>query len=593
MNYRKELKRRGRASLKRHYALWVVLCLLMLVLSGNRLFLYSVDLVESSMGNTEEEERGRLNQIIRDLASGNREAGRMRTQENEKEDVKRSREKKDEVPGRSEGVLSGIVNRIMSGGFLVSLTAGISSIVGSDSVALMLLIFLGILVIFSIWFLTVNIYKVIVIRIFLEGQQYEAVHISRVLYLIKVQKWLNACWTMFVLQVYTVLWWMTIIGGVIKRYSYFLVPYIVAENPDIHAGEAITLSRKMMNGHKWECFVLQLSFLGWNILGMVTGGLVALFFKNPYQTAVNCEYYGMLRRLGKEAKIPDTELLNDEYLFVRPEEQELQDVYVDVARETGGLNTVKGFTGVRGLLAKYFGVVADWGEKELEYEKEQAIRMRYAVERQALDGKIYPARMCPLPEKESRSDFAGVSYLRCYSIWSLIMIFMIMSVGGWIWEVSLHLITDGEFVNRGVLHGPWLPIYGTGSVLILMLLYRFRRNPALEFSMVIAVCGLVEYFTAYFLELIHGGQKWWDYTGYFLNLHGRVCAEGLLVFGVGGMMIVYVLAPLLDKLIRKLPSRLLVLLGVFLLSALLADRLYSIRNPNTGKGITSETEKWY
>ena len=78
-----------------------------------------------------------------------------------------------------------------------------------------------------------------------------------------------------------------------------------------------------------------------------------------------------------------------------------------------------------------------------------------------------------------------------------------------------------------------------------------------------------------------------------MNLHGRVCAEGLLVFGVGGMMIVYVLAPLLDKLIRKLPSRLLVLLGVFLLSALLADRLYSIRNPNTGKGITSETEEWY
>ena len=65
------------------------------------------------------------------------------------------------------------------------------------------------------------------------------------------------------------------------------------------------------------------------------------------------------------------------------------------------------------------------------------------------------------------------------------------------------------------------------------------------------------------------------------------------MFGVGGMMIVYVLAPLLDRLIRKLPSRLLVLLSVFLLSALFADRLYSIRNPNIGKGITSETEKWY
>ena len=233
------------------------------------------------------------------------------------------------------------------------------------------------------------------------------------------------------------------------------------------------------------------------------------------------------------------------------------------------------------------GTVTGWGKKELEYEEVQAVRMKYALEKEELDGKIYPSRLCPLSLKESRGGFLGAHYLRCYSIWSLVMIFFIMSFGGWVWEVSLHLITDGKFVNRGVLHGPWLPIYGTGSVLILMLLYRLRRNLALEFIMIVVVCGLVEYFTAYLLEMIHHGQKWWDYTGYFLNLHGRICAEGLLVFGVGGMIIIYVLAPMLDRLLRKVPGRLLIIVGLVLILAFAADRIYSTGHPNTGKGITS------
>ena len=52
---------------------------------------------------------------------------------------------------------------------------------------------------------------------------------------------------------------------------------------------------------------------------------------------------------------------------------------------------------------------------------------------------------------------------------------------GWIWEVSLSMISYGRFVNRGVLHGPWIPIYGFGCVLILLLLKRFRMRPKVEF----------------------------------------------------------------------------------------------------------------
>ena len=129
----------------------------------------------------------------------------------------------------------------------------------------------------------------------------------------------------------------------------------------------------------------------------------------------------------------------------------------------------------------------------------------------------------------------------------------------------MHMITYGEFVNRGVLHGPWLPIYGTGSVLILLILNKFRKNPPLEFISAMTLCGFIEYFTGYYLEMTHNGQRWWDYTGYYLNLHGRICAEGLLTFGIGGMLIVYVLAPLLDNILRQ---------------------CYSSRHPNTGTGIT-------
>ena len=145
---------------------------------------------------------------------------------------------------------------------------------------------------------------------------------------------------------------------------------------------------------------------------------------------------------------------------------------------------------------------------------------------------------------------------------------------------------DGQFVNRGVLHGPWLPIYGVGSLLILLLLYRLRKHPVLHFFAIIVLCGGVEYFSSYLLEKIHHGIRWWDYTGYFLNLNGRICAEGLLVFGLGGMAIAYVLAPLLDSIIRKVEVKRLVVTCVVLLSVFAADQIYSVKYPNEGKGIT-------
>ena len=530
--------------------------------------------------------------ILKNLFDGNREEGQRLADERIQKQVKRSKDNRKAVLGHSRGVFSKLVNRITSGAFIVSIAVGISSIVGSDSAAVIILILISMVIVFLVWFLFINVYKVIMVRMLMEGMRYEKIHTQRVLFLLKVRKWVQACFTMFVMRAYKFFWWFTIVGGLIKHYSYFMVPYIVAENPEIGANESITLSRKMMKGHKWELFVLELSFLGWEILGTVTGGIVNILVIRPYTETTMGEYYARLRKLGKAEKIPGSQLLNDRYLFEAPAQEMLLMAYGDVIKKQENEEDILApMRGIHRFMIKNLGIVFFGDKKEREFEKKQAEMLQGSELREAYEGKIYPTRLGPLSEKNknTRQWLSQINYMRCYSVWSVIMIFFIMSFGGWVWAVSLHLITNGTVVNRGVLHGPWLPIYGSGSVLILLLLYRFRNNPAIEFVMTMVVCGGIEYLTSYLLELANG-KRWWDYSGYFLNLNGRICAEGLLVFGVGGLVIIYVMAPLLDNLVQRMHHKILVVLCVGLICVFLTDQGYSARYPNSGKGVTTVTK---
>ena len=94
------------------------------------------------------------------------------------------------------------------------------------------------------------------------------------------------------------------------------------------------------------------------------------------------------------------------------------------------------------------------------------------------------------------SPFADLNYERAYSATSLILMFFLFSFTGWIWEVLIHIIEDGMIINRGLLLGPWLPIYGTGGVLILMLLKRWRSQPLMTMGLIMLLCGTVEYITS-------------------------------------------------------------------------------------------------
>ena len=172
-----------------------------------------------------------------------------------------------------------------------------------------------------------------------------------------------------------------------------------------------------------------------------------------------------------------------------------------------------------------------------------------------------------------------------YSPASLILLFFVFSAAGWGWEVTYHLVEDHMFVNRGFLQGPWLPIYGTGGVLILMVLKKYFDRPILLFFMIMGVCGVVEYATGWMLEAVFH-EKWWDYSEYVLQIQGRVCLIGLLIFGLGGLVFVYGIAPWMDRKINHMKCHMQKLLCGILIVLFAVDIVYSTWHPNQGAGIT-------
>ena len=128
-------------------------------------------------------------------------------------------------------------------------------------------------------------------RYFLENREHKT-PVSQVFWGFREGRFGNIVWNIFMRNVYIFLWGLLlVIPGIIKGYSYKLVPYILAENPDVEQERAFKISKQAMNGRKWDAFVLDLSFIGWHLLNTVTFGIVGIFYVNPYIYATKCEAY--------------------------------------------------------------------------------------------------------------------------------------------------------------------------------------------------------------------------------------------------------------------------------------------------------------
>ena len=144
-------------------------------------------------------------------------------------------------------------------------------------------------------------------RVFVMGQR-EPANLNEIGVGFKINYW-NVVKIMFFRDLYLFLWSLLfVIPGIIKWYEYRMIPYLLAENPNMSMEEAFGRSKDMTYGDKWNIFVLDLSFIGWILLAAFTANIVRIFYVGPYIYATNAELYSALKY--KTGYQPAPECLN-------------------------------------------------------------------------------------------------------------------------------------------------------------------------------------------------------------------------------------------------------------------------------------------
>ena len=123
----------------------------------------------------------------------------------------------------------------------------------------------------------------------------------------------------------------------------------------------------------------------------------------------------------------------------------------------------------------------------------------------------------------------------------MVIIFALISFGGWVYETIYCSVVEGEFTKRGFLFGPTCPIYGIGALAVWLVLGQIS-NPFIVFIIGGFLATVIEYSTGLFLER-RFKKKWWDYSMFKFNLHGRICPQASAVFGAFSVTSVFVLVP--------------------------------------------------
>lgn len=163
-----------------------------------------------------------------------------------------------------------------------------------------------------------------------------------------------------------------------------------------------------------------------------------------------------------------------------------------------------------------------------------------------------------------------------FTLYQLILYFIIYSVLGWIGEVAYAYKNQRKFVNRGFLHGPLCPMYGSCMILIIILFSTFSHINIFNFFIIATLLtSILEYSTGFILEKMFN-QKWWDYTEDPFNLHGRICFHFSLMFGLLTTICVRFINPFINKLIDKVYTPLGLIFFYSLLIYVLMDLIITL-----------------
>lgn len=163
-----------------------------------------------------------------------------------------------------------------------------------------------------------------------------------------------------------------------------------------------------------------------------------------------------------------------------------------------------------------------------------------------------------------------------YQLCHLFLVFFIASIIGYFVEIICCSFQEKKFVfNRGFLLGPYIPIYGVGTIIVAEFLYKYRSDPVVFFCMTVIICSFVEYFTSYIMEKIFK-VRWWDYSNMVFNVNGRICLQNSLAFGLAGLVVIYTVYPFILNFLNGISPFLLELIAVIFFTLFMIDFCFTI-----------------
>lgn len=163
-----------------------------------------------------------------------------------------------------------------------------------------------------------------------------------------------------------------------------------------------------------------------------------------------------------------------------------------------------------------------------------------------------------------------------YPITQLLLYFFYYAFLGWVMETCYCSFLERRYVSRGFLHGPICPIYGVGVLLMVLFFKPLTGLPVVFYVTAVVVMSAWEYLVGWFLELTTH-MKYWDYSHFRFNLHGRICLPISLTWGVLSYIIIYWVHPFTEGLFARIPPWLAYTLCGMAIGILISDATLTIR----------------
>ena len=176
-----------------------------------------------------------------------------------------------------------------------------------------------------------------------------------------------------------------------------------------------------------------------------------------------------------------------------------------------------------------------------------------------------------------RKYLEGKLKLKTYQrVGVMFLVVVIAGFVGWTYEVVLNLISHGEFFMKGGNFLPWMNIYAIGAVLVIPATYWIRRQPWAVFLIAALVTGVVELIGGWLAFELFDGARYWDYSQVwwgFGHINGFVCPVSVFAFGIGSMLLMYLLLPFCAFVAEKMSKRAFLILTITLFSVVMVDEI--------------------